>query len=193
MIPGLTRDEEHVYRLNGRVITGVTRVVDMLRDLSGVPRNVLENKREIGELVHRATELDAQEQLDHESIDPDIRPYMEGWWRFIAEVKPRWLSHEEYVYHTAYDYAGQLDHRVEINGEEGVLDKKTSAPSLCDAVQLSAYAQAKYHSSPAIANTQRLWILQLLPDGTYRLRRYMDHFHVFLAALTCYRFKNGGR
>lgn len=192
MVPGLVLGEQHVYRYNGRVVTNVTRVIDAtLRNLTGVNPLVLANKREIGELVHRATELDAMGELDIDSVDESIAQYMKGWRRFRDECRPVFHSNEEHVYHPTYDYAGTLDHCMTIGADEGIVDKKTSEPDLTDAVQLSAYFQAKYRERPAGKGGLVMWALHLRDDGTYRLRKYSDHFHVFIAALTCYRFKNG--
>lgn len=186
-------DEAHVYRLRGRVVPGVTRVLDKtLRDLSMISRDVLERARETGTLVHDATELDAMGELDHETIDPSILPYMKAWWRFREVVKPVFISNEEMVYHPVYDFAGKLDHHVEILGEEGILDKKSGVSDRVDEVQLSAYVQGKFHLENDRARRMKRWVLQLGADGNYKLRPCGDHFHVFLAALTCYRFKNGG-
>lgn len=189
----LTRDEHHVYRYRGKIVPGVTRIMDhTLRDLSTIAKAVLENAREIGTLVHDATELDVKDELDPDSVDPSIKPYMRAWHQFRLEVKPVFLSSEEMVYHHTYGYAGTLDHRTVINGEEGILDKKTGIPDKSDAVQLSAYKHAKFHDSEILQRTQKGWILSLRNDGTYRLREYKDYFHIFLAALTCHRFINEG-
>lgn len=188
MIPGLTRDEHHVYRKDGRVVPGVTRVVDMLRDFSKIPRAIREDKAELGDLVHKATSLDYRGELDEGTVDDEVRPYLTAWRTFLAEVKPEILSDEEYVYSGVYDFAGTLDHRMIIGAAEGVLDKKTGVQDLADAVQVSAYAEAAY---PTRRQIMKRWALYLRPDGTYRLQNYTDHFHVFTAALTCYRFKNG--
>lgn len=191
MIRGLTFDAElHRYHYQGRPVVNVTRVLDdMLRDLRGVRQELLAAARETGELVHKATELDAMGALDAESVDPTIEPYMKAWRRFRYECNPTFISNEEHVYHRTYDFAGTLDHHAQIGGEEGIIDKKTSEPDLIDAVQLSAYYAAKFPEDGA--RFRRMWGLYLRADGTYRLRKYEDHFHVFIAALTCYRFKNG--
>lgn len=192
MVAGLERDSDHVYRYMGKIVPGVTRVIDMLRDFSGISREVLANAAEIGELVHEATELDALGELDQKTIDPSIDGYFNAWRRFRSEVQPEILSCEEYVYHPTFHYAGQLDHRMVIKGRRAIVDKKTGVEDLCDAVQLSAYLQARFHDDRVELAAHDLYILSLRPNGTYKLRKYGDHFHVFLAALTCYRFKNGG-
>lgn len=192
MIEGLSLDDQHVYRYKGRVIPGVTRVLDgILRDFSMVSREKLAIAAETGDLVHRATELDVLGDLDEASVDPSITPYITAWRTFRREVNPVFTASEEIVYHPTYNYAGRLDHEVVIRGEDGILDKKTGVDDVIDAVQLSAYLQAKYHREPEVALRKKRWVLSLKRDGTYRLRPYGDHFHVFLAALTCYRFKNG--
>lgn len=191
--PGLTRDVDHRYHYKGRIIPGVTRVIDgTLRDLSKISREVLANAAEIGELVHEATAMDAEDALEESSIDPSITGYITAWRRFRSEVKPIIISSEEMVYHPAYDYAGQLDHRMIINNENGIVDKKTGVEDRADPVQLSAYRQARYHNEPDLARSTKMWILSLRKDGTYRLRNYADQFHIFLAALTCFRYKTGG-
>jgi len=185
MIDGLTRDEHHVYRFNGRVVPNVTRILDVLKKPIPASPEVLQRKRDLGDIVHQATALDATNDLDDETVDPDAMPYLKAFRRFRMEVKPRFLSTEEYVFSQTYGYAGTLDHTVVINGEEGVLDKKTGIDDPTDRVQLSAYHNAKY----GLNRKTKRWILSLRDNGSYVLTPHDDYFHVFLAALTVYRYK----
>lgn len=189
MSDGLTRDEHHVYRLHDRVVPGVTRILDVLRKSIPVPKAVMENARDLGDIVHQATALDATNDLDDTTVDPEAMPYIKAFRKFRFEVKPKILSTEEFVYNGMYDYAGCLDHRMIINGEEGILDKKTGIEDPIDKVQLSAYHRAKYGPD----RKMKRWILSLRPNGSYIITPHEDYFHIFIAALTVYRFKEASK
>lgn len=182
----------HTYTLNGVVVPNVTRVIDQqLRDLSKIPLDVLLNKREIGQLVHEATALDAAGQLDDATIDQDIVNYVKAWRKFLLEKQPRILATEQIVYHPLYGYVGKLDHEMVINDVPGIVDKKSGDPDDAVGVQLASYLEARNHGRPAKDKFTRRWALHLRPDGNYRLIPFTakDDFSTFLNALSCFKWR----
>ena len=75
-------DLAHIYRdAEGRVVPSVTQAMKAsgLINFDHVSPAVLEHKRQLGTLVHKAAELwDRGESLDDYEIPADVREYVEG-------------------------------------------------------------------------------------------------------------------
>lgn len=188
----LTFDEAtHTYFVNGVRVPSVTQVLAAagLRDLSGIPQVALENKRELGQLVHEATELDAFGKLDESTVDDQVWPYLRSWRKFCSDTNARILTAERRVDHPLYGYAGRLDHEVIVSGVAGILDKKTGSPNPSDRLQLAAYEAAR--NSGRRDHTLYRWDLYLRPNETYQLIEYTGKadFTVFLAALQIWKWR----
>lgn len=178
----------HTYRWNGAVVPSVTQILGQLTDLSMIPRDVLERKRQIGTWVHEAIELDLAGDLDESSINDSWRGYFNGWRKFQAEAGFVMLESERQVYSSKYAYAGTLD----LFGDlpklgRSLIDTKCTA-TLYPTVgpQTAAYAEA--HGAPKA----KRFALQLKPDGTYNLHPCADRgdLGVFMAALTLFNWRS---
>ncbi|WP_042299090.1 hypothetical protein [Paraburkholderia kururiensis] len=185
----------HTYRLDGRIVPSVTRLLDSARliDLSGIPPETLERKRLIGSAVHKACELDDLGVLDESSIAPVIEPYFSAYRKFKRETGFVPLLIEHRVAHPALGYAGTLDRTgLVLDVPEQIDLKTTSALSPAVGVQTAAYEAALY-SDPSYDGPRNLGrkALQLRNDGTYRLETYKDprDFAVFAALATVYHWK----
>lgn len=185
----------HRYTLDGRVLPGVTQVLQPLYDFSGIPPGVLEKKSRLGTAVHLACELLDRDDLDEASeegraaLEP-IAGYVNAYKRFLAQTQPRVVENETRLWHPAHLYAGTIDRRYEIAGELWDVDLKTTvAISPVVGLQTAAY------SAMLVANghppAHRRAALQLLPSGDFRLVPFTDHqdLPVFLSMLTVHRFK----
>ncbi len=186
----LTFDKpRHEYRFNGVVLPSVTQILSMLTDMSMIPSEILERKRQIGTAVHAAIEidLDPELELDADSIDESWAGYFAGWKRFQAESGFVMTANEAYVHSAKFGYCGMLD-------LVGTLPK--TGPALidtkCVAVlypsvgpQTSAYAMA--YGLPGI----KRYALQLTPDGRYNLAPCVSKrdWDVFLAALQIFNWR----
>lgn len=99
--------ENHIYKLNGVVIPSVTNCLPY--NFFG---NDTEYSRERGQLVHSCIELYNMNNLDEESLDPVLVPYLDGYKKFIAE-----------------------------NGTpKGLWDIKSGSPQPAEELQLAGYA-----------------------------------------------------
>jgi hypothetical protein len=187
--------ERHEYRLHGRVIPNVTRILDPLTDIHKMPADRVEFARLRGQAVHQATALWDWEMLDEASVDPQIVGYLDAWKRFRAEsgFVPELIEHR--VVHLLHGYAGTLDRtgrmRATAPGMLDIIDIKTSSDVYLKAVgpQTAAYAKA-VENQCRIVPWRRLAV-QLRPDGTYRVHTCTDanDFAVFMAALTLYQWQ----
>jgi hypothetical protein len=188
---GLTFDEaSHTYRYQGQVVPSVTQVLQPVMDLSHVPPEVLASAAAFGVAVHKACELDDLDQLDEESLDDALAPYLSAWRKFCRDYDVEWQGIEERVYHTQLRYAGTLDRRglVRVDPRRdyrtpAIVDIK-SGTVLYPAVgpQLAAYHRALNEAS---VTTKRLAV-QLKPDATYVAKWHDDptDFALFCSLLT---------
>jgi hypothetical protein len=188
VIDGLTFDPEaHAYAYEGVRVPGVTSILEPLVDFSRVDPQVLAAKADLGRRVHEACHFWSEDDLDEESVQLDVDPYLQGWKRFVQETGARIVSCEQRVYEPLYRYAGTLDVILDIAGERHLVDIKTSiARPLAVGAQTAGYLRAL--RDPSVT---RRSAVRLRPDGTYRLDSLTDpdDWSVFLASLTLYRYK----
>lgn len=181
----------HTYRLCGMVVPSVTRILAPLVDLSGIRPEVLEAKRDLGSRVHYACQLSDEDDLDEDSVEADVEPYLNAWRRFLRESGAKVLANEQQVGEPMLLYAGTLDNVLELNGAKWVVDKKTSfATPISAGPQTAAYLRALGDTS-----ITRRAAIRLRPDGTYRFDPLngADDWSTFVACLTLHRFKEAHR
>jgi hypothetical protein len=118
--------EGHVYTLHGDPIHGVTSVLTaqgILPDYSGIDPFYAAR----GAAVHTAIELDLEDTLDIETLDPQLLPFMDRWWeiRDRLGIEPIWS--EVMLCDPTRRYAGRLDLLCRITGSDDLwlLDWKT--------------------------------------------------------------------
>ena len=175
-MPDLLFDElSHTYTREGVVVPHVTGILAPLESWFGVPASVLEYASDRGRAVHLATQLLDEGDLDEDSIDPVIAPYLDAYRQFIADAAPEWHGIEEKVYHEQHGYAGMLDRRGVLRGlkasPEAVIDIKAVAQvSPATGVQTAAYSEA----APKTKKKRRRFALQLKPNGTYKLHEFAE-------------------
>lgn len=184
--PRLTLDENHIYRLDGRVIPGVTEI---LKDV-GLSNHFNRDDwyLERGRAVHLAIQYCLEGDLKESSVAPAIKGYLNTFKRFWDEKKPKLLGSEKMVYDPIRWYAGTLDLRVQLPGGESLIDIKTGTPQPADAWQTAGYAHAVYKSGARYILRQGLY---LRADGSYRIKNFTDHadFDVFLSACNVFHAK----
>lgn len=183
--------ERHEYRVAGRIVPGVTSLLQSLHSFAGVPLDVLEEAQHRGSSVHAAAHYLDDDDLDEESLEPADAAYMPAYRRFLKDCTPNWTAIEVPVFHRTLRYAGTPDRIGEFTYQgkrvrQAVVDLKTSfASHPCWAMQCSAYAHA------AGVPTARQFTLQLRDDGTYRLKEWtdVDAWPAFVSLLTLRTWK----
>ncbi len=183
----LTFDEStHTYRADGKVVPSVTQVLDAYTDLSRIPKDILERKRQIGVAVHKAIELDMRGDLDESSISGPVAEYFAGWLKFKAHSGFVCREAEQKVYSKKFGYAGTLDLVGDLPTGEALIDAKTTT-MLYPAVgpQTAAYAMAR--GTPKIPR----YALLLDPSGKYNLEPLTNKgdWAVFQAALVIHYWR----
>ena len=178
---GLTRDENHIYRLNGEVLPSITQV---LQDVGIIDYSFLApDQREAalanGRLIHLQTELDDKGLLDESIADMG---FIDGWRAFRREWEFTPTIREKMLYHPQYFYAGTPD----AANAEMVVEVKTGKAQSWVRFQLAAQA--------ALCNVRIRVCVELPGNGTFRATRftaadYRRDFDVYLSALTVYRVR----
>lgn len=177
--------ESHTYRVGDRVLPSVTQLLRPIGfDYDTVPPNTLQHAAERGTAVHLATEFYDDGDLDEESIDLEILPYVEAWRLFRRESGFEVYRSEVRVYSERHQFAGTFDCLGVLNGKLAIVEKKTTAvlhPST--AIQVSAYMRAFNEGKPREEQAKRCYSVHLRRDGTYRLDDHdpETHWGAFLA------------
>ena len=192
--------EGHRYYHGVREVPGVTRIMNPISELDGIPRDLLDAAADLGHKVHTACHLFDQGVLAEQALDPVLAPYLSAWKLCCLELGVRVLASELPVYHAKLGYAGQLDKIAMIkhwDGERGLIDLKSSVSMpRTIAPQTAAYLEAEItgeNSMRLSRRTPRGGVL-LKPDGTYRFHpcRASDHardFNLFTACLVIHRWR----
>lgn len=185
---------EHAYRFGDKPVPGVTSVIrSALGDpFERVAAPVLELARQRGSAVHRACELDDEDRLDEESLDPRIVPYVQAWRRFRREFAFDVLFAEQPLYSLVSGCAGTPDVVAESRGEVLVIDRKTGLPGIAAALQTAAYAEiVADHLCLTSPTSPRRFALRMLATGRYQFHEYTapSDWRDFLACLAVHRLK----
>lgn len=187
-------ENEHIYKLEGVVIPGVTSIIadagmsNVNRDDPAVMAAGL-----FGTATHKATELKDKGTLDESTVDPEIRPYLDAWEDCKLEFGLKIIENELKLYHPIHLFAGTMDRVVEWNGNKNILDIKTSADFPAHVgVQLSAYQNLYNHDKKRSDSATGKIAVLLRKDGTYKFRAINNRLDwpTFLSALTLFNWKN---
>lgn len=184
----LTFDEAlHEYRLGGVRVPSVTQLLAPLCSFEGIPTSVLEAKRDLGQRVHFACQLDDEDDLEESSVGDDVLGYLEGYRRFRRETGATVVLNEQRVADHVMRFAGTLDRVLQIAGVKWLVDLKTCiATPIAVGPQTSAYLRAL--ADPSVTHRAAL---RLRPDGTYRFDPLngADDWTTFMACVALHRFK----
>lgn len=182
----------HTYTDNGLIVPGVTSVIDHLCDLTGIPKDVLDHKSQIGIASHKACELYDLGVLDWSTVNDEVMPYFNAWIKFLEDTHFEVLLNEHLVYNKKHNYAGMLDRVGVLNNEIVVVDIKcTVVIGPHTGVQLSGYFEAENSTRKKADKITKRYACQLRPDETYRLVPFADKsdFSVFLSCLLIHNWK----
>lgn len=170
--------DTHRYYVNAREVPGVTSVIADLTDFRFVSPETLRAAGEFGTAAHKACELYDLDDLDLESLDPSLEPYLRAWIKFKADTGFEATHIEHKVYSTAYSYAGTID-RVGLlrncGPKRAVVDIKSgSTVGPVTGLQLAGYEQA-YREYDGHQEPMERYAVHLRGDGTYRLLPFTEY------------------
>ena len=177
----------HVYTLRNedgtewRRLPSVTEIIKSvgLINFTGIDSEILSRAADFGTAAHQACHLDDLGDLDEQSLDENLKPYLKAWRAFKGDMV--FDAIEQPLYHPVWGFAGTPD-RIK---ENTIWDLKTGTtvyPST--AIQLAGYAIL------ADIPTARRLAVQLLPTGKFKVTEYTDRKdrEIFLAALAVYKW-----
>jgi hypothetical protein len=195
----LFEESTHTYSVDGTVWPSVTSILNPLMELDGIPRATLEAAAAFGRHVHLATDLWDRGILDESDLDEPLRPYLEGWKKFLRDTGAVVLETERLVSHPTLKIAGRLDKLIGglVKGRS-ILDIKTSLNvHWTVALQTAAYREM-LSMEELMGSSRGCNILDslsktrhcchLLPDATYRLYTIRDYDSDWNAFLSCVNF-----
>jgi hypothetical protein len=150
----------------------VPSVSGILRDLRLIPDYPeIEYYRKRGTAVHLATCLYDQGKLAE--VDDRLRGYLDAWKEFLdcSGFQASLIEHR--VHSEQWKYAGTLDRMGQLGGKSTLLDIKSGSIAGYAALQLSGYRRALSECDGI--DTERRVAVQLLPDGKFKIKEFMDH------------------
>ena len=196
---GVTFDaDRHEYRIDGARVPSVTEIIKPVQRELGGSEEVRDYKRQIGKALDSAIMiLERGEEIDEDSLDPALVPFLQAWLKFKRETGFRVLINQQIVYSRKLRFAGTPDMmgtRSEGPTPDELVDTKCVwAIDPATAIQTAGYAIAAQESLGL--QIKRRGGLQLLRDGSYRFHPYRDEMdlHVFRACLSiaAWRRNNG--
>ncbi|TXH02761.1 MAG: hypothetical protein E6R07_14645 [Nevskiaceae bacterium] len=151
---GLTFDEaRHEYRLDGVKLPGVTTVLKPISSAhyAGVDPDVMARAAALGQAVHKVIELDLQQDLDTDSLDPELVPYYRGWRMFLRQSGFQAYLSEKKLASVQGRYAGTLDLMGVLNGLPSLIDaKRVAVVTPSTGPQTFAYGQLVRENCPEL-------------------------------------------
>lgn len=176
-------DKGHIYMLDGEKLPCVSDLCRFLhREIyKDAPVWQMEAAADRGTKVHAATE--ALDRTGRAEIEEEYLPYLQAYAAFRREHDVQWELIEHPDYHPAHRYAGTIDRYGMVDGYRTLLDLKTTYrvyKPLCSA-SLNLY---RLMLEARKRTAERMMILHLKKDGTYKLIKFAADDTVPMALIT---------
>ena len=169
------------------------RVTQILKEaglvnLDHINQDILNRASAFGTAVHEACRLYDLDDLNENTLDPALRPYLNAWIKFKKDSLLENIQIEQSVISKRYQYRGTPDRISLFKGKITVIDIKTGQIYPSAAIQTAAYLEAYNSGKSRIEKAKERLVIQLCKDGLYRLAPdkffSKSDFSVFLATLT---------
>ena len=192
-------EDDHTYWWGDRRLPSVTQVLQS----AGLVDTTFFNEEAAvrGTYVHRAAELLDGGNLDEETIDPVVAPYLEAYQKFLKMYGPKWSAIETRLADPDTGFAGTVD-RVGTLGvgksrKLYVVDLKSGSPAPFHAIQIAWYSalvvrdRIKKGISPSHAVKVGRLAVYLTKKGSFTVKEYTDVKDklIFQSALNLTAFK----
>lgn len=180
----ILNEQTHEYTLGERKLPSVTRILKSAGLVDD--RFLTDAGAKRGSYAHKALEYYDLGELDEEALDPQLKPYLQAWKEFRADVPFEIISVEERVSHPTLLYAGTLDRRIQLITGQAVIDIKTGTPQGWHPIQTAMYVM------PFIEPMRR-YAVYLDDGGRYRMEEHKDRndFIVAKACISLHHWKKG--
>lgn len=184
---GLTFDEEnHEYYWQLRNVPGISKILKKLKltkDYEGVDPYYAQR----GKVAHLAIEYDLAGELDFDSLDPALKPFVTAWRAFVAKHKYEPMLTERMFYSKTQDYAGRIDHYGAVDGLLTTFDVKCSKKHDPDA-DYQVCGQV-YGLAENGFDSDQQGILELHDDGTFSWFPAVVDLNIWPSVMTLWRRK----
>jgi hypothetical protein len=180
-------EETHTYICEGRIVPSVTQVLDAcgLVCYDHIPKAILDHKAEIGQAAHAACHYLDEGELEWESLDPEVEPYVRAWQKFRSEApfQHELVEHRGIAQADGMTFGFTLDRTGTFDGRPVLLEIKCTANvEISWGPQTAAYELAQCKRD----GIRRARIaVHLKPNETYSLLRFSEvqDYQIFKAAL----------
>jgi hypothetical protein len=184
--------EAHKYYVGIEEVPSVTRVLEPLQELDGIPRNTLEAARERGQHVHTAIHLVLHKALEWRTLDPQLVGYVQAAQLFIRECEFQVLVNELPMVDEGLKFGGMLDVMGIMRRKQCLVDwKAVDTVSRVVGPQTAAYDYLYRRKTGA--RPMHRYACQLFADGSYKLFPLEDprDWSMFASALNIWHWRNG--
>lgn len=163
----VTIDANHIYRVDGMIIPSVSAVLDVYFPPTPF---YTEEGREDGHYRHEWYAFLSQGGVAAKPPYPKIEPAIEGYKRFMAEVRPEYVFGERPMYHPQLRYCGTPDVVFKLAGRLSVVDYKPKAKNKRTRLQTALYYLMLRANGVMVEDRYELRCY----DGIYRLEKHTD-------------------
>lgn len=143
--------------------------------------------RERGKLAHLAIHFYDIGELDEDSLDPVLVPYLDAWKKFLIDTKAEVVESEIPCIDPSGLCAGTPDKALWIFGDTAIGEIKTGSIEPWAKIQAAAYSQMK--------GIKNRFGIKLSNDGKYKLEQFKDRQDagIWNSCLACYYWKKNNR
>lgn len=136
---------------------------------------------EKGTRVHKRLEQILKGR-EFKTTPKELKPYIDAFNNWMEEYQPTLIQTERFVYSDKYKYAGTADMLCRINGENWLIDFKTSKAIYDEyGLQVRAYGYALNEMAPGFKWKTAILQLGLPTKKGWKFREKKEPMNVFLA------------
>lgn len=173
--------EKHKYFYRKKELTSVTTILKSVGVIDD--RFYTEESKNRGTQIHLLSEKIDKGEIPE--IEDEYIPYVDAYFQFLSDTKFKVTEVEKRVFNLPYFYAGTLDKRGKIYGDNlSIIDIKSGIAAPWAALQLAAYEAC--YKEPHLR-----FVLRLKPNGKYELIQHEDKSDklVFLSMASAVNWK----
>lgn len=160
----------HTYRIDGVEVPSVTQICSILTASKYTGnQSIIDAARARGTAVHELCE--AYDYGTLEEAPTELAGYVKAWMAFCRDYRPEWLHIEHQMYSRDFEFAGTCDRIGIIDGEQTIVDIKTTA-SMDRTSKVSLAAQLYGYGLLSGLDPIGSMGVQLKKDGSYTAHQY---------------------
>ena len=175
------REDKHIYwvEIEGakQIVPSVSTIIGNILDLDNRYKNIDPFYANRGTAVHKAIELLIAKNLDEESLDEEVIPFLKSYKNFCELTKFKPLKSEQRVFSKDLWVAGTLDLIGKIQNKKVLIDIKTGQKQKWHQLQTAGYA--------LLADEKKIdrYCLYINKKETFKLEPHQNKndFDVFIA------------